>query len=76
MIKHYERYLVSCFTMDCLNDNIILLPENIFNGDKPSKVKIIRYPAIDYYSLCKLKAEYILEPKVVNVVYHLNHIFH
>ena len=53
---------VSCFTMDCLNDNIILLPENIFNGDKPSEVKIIRYPAIDYYSLCKLKAEYILEP--------------
>ena len=52
---------VSCFTMDCLNDNIILLPENIFNGDKPSEVKIIRYPAIGNYSLYKLKAEYILE---------------
>ena len=52
---------VSCFTMDCLNDNIILLPENMFNGDKPSEVKIIRYPAIGNYSLNKFKAEYILE---------------
>ena len=53
---------ISCFTMDCLNNDTILLPENIFNEDKPSEVKIIRYPAIGNYSLCKLKAEYILEP--------------